>query len=179
MPPDTEQSHIQPFIEAWERLAEPRDDGAGPRLAEHPGLIDCLFLLARNQDGRMVFRKVAPGVERIFGRELVGCEFTSIWIGKYAADITATALRAMDDDLPITLRATAAQPGGGGARVDLALAPIQGQNGREPRFLGLCQRHKADASDATRPLLALELVGVAPPAGRRPAAQLRLVVSNP
>lgn len=178
MPPEFDQSHIRPFLEAWERLSDKKEPGDGPKVLEHPGLIDCLFLLAHDPEGRLIFRKVAPGVERLFGRELVGHEFMGLWRREHATEITESTRRALKSDRPLKLSARSVTLDGTPASLALALAPIQSREGREARFLGLCQRLSTKNIRPDRPVGPLSLEHITQTTAAKPARHLRLVVSN-
>lgn len=170
--------HTQALIDAWRRLGGEGDLDAGARITEHPGLVDNLFVLGWDDEGRMHFRNVGAGVERMFARELVSHDFRSLWQGEHHLTIMECAAEAMATHKPLVIRAHAMTLSGAVITLEFTLAPIRNTVTKGGRFLGLCQDLGSQSASNARPVGPLQLVAAgSPAAGERPPS-LRLVVSN-
>lgn len=171
-------AYSQALISAWEKFATETTFEDGPVAEDFPGLVESLFVVTCGADDQFAFRNVGPGVERLFGRELVEHDFLSLWEGSDRSLVLAAARSAIVDNGPVVLSACAAVLEGKAVELEFTLAPIRNASGDVSRLLGLCQTLSLAAEANGRPIGRMRLVAVFPPATPRTKPQLRLVVCN-
>lgn len=173
-------AYTQALIDAWRRFSVQAPTGDGPETDDYPGLVENLFVVAHPASNQFTFRNLGPGVERLFGRELVDHDFLSLWDPVDRPLIAAAARCAVSENGPTIINARASRLEGSSVEIEFTLAPIRNAQGEISRLLGLCQVLTPSPQPNPRPIGPMRLEAVFPPApARQPQKpRLRLVVCN-
>lgn len=171
-------AYTQALIDAWQRFSADAPEDGGPVTEDFPGLVDNLFVLACGSAEALTFRNIGTGVERLFGRDLVEHDFLSLWTSSDRAVVAAAAQCTVTEHGPTVINATASRLAGGAVDIEFTLAPIRNSRGEISRLLGLCQVLTPQQDPSARPIGAMRLEAVFPPAAKPKKPALRLVVSN-
>lgn len=170
--------NTQAIIKAWKRLAE--GDAhlvQGPMTEDYPGLIGRLFILQRISDQDYSFRVAGAALEDLLDRELADHNFLSLWRAEDKPLIRAAAEAALSANAPSLIYACGATLDGRTLHVEIALAPLNGPDGRQ-RLLGLYQTLTDEHMLNGRPIWRHWATSIYPPIPAEPIAPIRLVASN-
>lgn len=147
----------QKLIDHWNRL---REGPEAPRRAdfspmELASLAPQLFML--DQDDR--FRLVGGQIAELHQHDLRGSDFLSLWRGVDTAQVAAALTELRRAVQPVVISATAHTDEGYETRVEIALAPFAGADGRIDRIVGLYQPTSSLTRLLGRPVERLSLTG--------------------
>ena len=101
-----------------------------------PHLLQSLFILEAREDGDIVFRLAATRICDLFGRDLRGERFSSLWAHGQHADIERTAMGVMDHAMPALFNATGYSTVGHQASFEIIMMPLRSSHGACDRLLG-------------------------------------------
>ncbi|ANL28058.1 PAS domain-containing protein [Rhizobium phaseoli] len=101
-----------------------------------PHLLQSLFILEAREDGDIVFRLAGTRICDLFGRDLRGERFSSLWAHGQHADIERTAIGVMDHAMPALFNTTGYSIVGHQASFEIIMMPLRSSNGACDRVLG-------------------------------------------
>jgi hypothetical protein len=101
-----------------------------------PHLLQSLFILEAREDGDIVFRLAGTRICDLFGRDLRGERFSSLWAHGQHADIERTAMGVMDHAMPALFNATGYSTVGHQASFEIIMMPLRSSHGACDRVLG-------------------------------------------
>ncbi|WP_197486899.1 PAS domain-containing protein [Rhizobium bangladeshense] len=101
-----------------------------------PHLLQSLFILEAREDGDIVFRLAGTRICDLFGRDLRGERFSSLWAHGQHADIERTAIGVMDHAMPALFNATGYSTVGHQASFEIIMMPLRSSHGACDRVLG-------------------------------------------
>ncbi|WP_184320972.1 PAS domain-containing protein [Rhizobium phaseoli] len=101
-----------------------------------PHLLQSLFILEAREDGAIVFRLAGTRICDLFGRDLRGERFSSLWAHGQHADIERTAIGVMDHAMPALFNTTGYSIVGHQASFEIIMMPLRSSNGACDRVLG-------------------------------------------
>ncbi|MBB4478261.1 hypothetical protein GGE46_000802 [Rhizobium etli] len=101
-----------------------------------PHLLQSLFILEAREDGDIVFRLAGTRICDLFGRDLRGERFSSLWAHGQHADIERTAVGVMDHAMPALFNATGYSTVGHQASFEIIMMPLRSSHGACDRVLG-------------------------------------------
>ncbi len=169
------------LLSAWDRInADPTQSRRGPSTSDHPDLIDCLFVIERNDDGVWAFRNAGKRIARLLGRELAEHDYLDFWTGHDRTMLASFLAAVHETRLPGILKARGETLTGQRIDIEMTLAPLtrlQASPGNV-RLLGLYQTLGGDNMLMGRPVWRHRLTAIFPPDAGCEPAQLKLVASN-
>ncbi len=101
-----------------------------------PHLLQSLFILEAREDGDIVFRLAGTRICDLFGRDLRGERFSSLWAHGQHADIERTAMGVMDHAMPALFNATGYSTVGHQASFEIIMMPLRSSHAACDRVLG-------------------------------------------
>ncbi|MHC2729342.1 hypothetical protein ACVIEO_002851 [Rhizobium leguminosarum] len=101
-----------------------------------PHLLQSLFILERREGGDIGFRLAGTRICDLFGRDLRGERFSSLWANSQLADIERTAMGVMDHAMPALFNATGYSTVGHQASFEIIMMPLRSPDGACDRLLG-------------------------------------------
>ncbi|KKZ85496.1 PAS domain-containing protein [Rhizobium phaseoli] len=101
-----------------------------------PHLLQSLFILEAREDGDIVFRLAGTRICDLFGRDLRGERFSSLWAHGQHADIERTAIGVMDHAMPALFNTTGYSIVGHQGSFEIIMMPLRSSNGACDRVLG-------------------------------------------
>ncbi|NKN14135.1 PAS domain-containing protein [Rhizobium laguerreae] len=101
-----------------------------------PHLLQSLFILERREGGDIGFRLAGTRICDLFGRDLRGERFSSLWANGQLADIECTAMGVMDHAMPALFNATGYSTVGHQASFEIIMMPLRSPDGACDRLLG-------------------------------------------
>ncbi|WP_190311458.1 PAS domain-containing protein [Rhizobium phaseoli] len=101
-----------------------------------PHLLQSLFILEAREDGDIVFRLAGTRICDLFGRDLRGERFSSLWAHGQHGDIERTAIGVMDHAMPALFNTTGYSIVGHQASFEIIMMPLRSSNGACDRVLG-------------------------------------------
>lgn len=168
------------MLQAWQRLsASTGTDGAAePLMADHQSMIGLLFVLQREDQDVWSFRSAGDAMGQTMGRELVGQDFGSLWMG---ADrlMTNGLLSAIETSKrPGIIRGRGETLTGKRLELEIPLAPVEGNGSGQVRILGLYQGLGAQSLLGGRPIWRHRVSLISAPETPVEPPRLRLVANN-
>lgn len=173
--------NTQTLLTAWDRMREaPLSAGHGPKAAQHPDLIDCLFVIERSNEGAWAFRNAGERMSRILGRELAQHDYLDFWTGHDRQMLAGLLESVHESRLPGILTARGETLTGQRIDIEMTLAPLTGLQAQHnsPRLLGLYQALGGDGLLRGRPVWRHRLTAIYPPDTQIEPATLKLVANN-
>jgi len=140
-------------------------------------LLPQVFMLGCEGEAE-VFRLSGGLVADLYGRDLRGVEFKSLWRLSEQPLIMEAVARARRAAAPIVLSADAEAPSGDHIGIEICLAPLTGPNGAANRTLGLLQPTSMVGRLMGQPIRSLSLRGAALASDPRCGPYIRLVAVN-
>ncbi|EJT05342.1 PAS domain-containing protein [Rhizobium sp. CCGE 510] len=101
-----------------------------------PHLLQSLFILETREEGDIGFRLAGTRICDLFGRDLRGARFSSLWANGQHADIERTAMGVMDHTMPALFNATGYSTVGHQASFEIIMMPLRSPGGACDRLLG-------------------------------------------
>ncbi|MBB4233761.1 hypothetical protein GGD57_000299 [Rhizobium esperanzae] len=101
-----------------------------------PHLLQSLFILETREAGDIGFRLAGTRICDLFGRDLRGERFSSLWANGQDADIERTAMGVMDHTMPALFNATGYSTVGHQASFEIIMMPLRSPHGACDRLLG-------------------------------------------
>ncbi|ARM88549.1 PAS domain-containing protein [Rhizobium sp. CIAT894] len=101
-----------------------------------PHLLQSLFILETREAGDIGFRLAGTRICDLFGRDLRGERFSSLWANGQDADIERTAMGVMDHAMPALFNATGYSTVGHQASFEIIMMPLRSPHGTCDRLLG-------------------------------------------
>ncbi|WEA62056.1 PAS domain-containing protein [Rhizobium sp. BJ04] len=101
-----------------------------------PHLLQSLFILETRDAGNIGFRLAGTRICDLFGRDLRGERFSSLWGNGQHADIERTAMGVMDHTMPALFNATGYSTVGHQASFEIIMMPLRSPHGACDRLLG-------------------------------------------
>ncbi|PDS77101.1 PAS domain-containing protein [Rhizobium sp. L43] len=101
-----------------------------------PHLLQSLFILETRGAGNIGFRLAGTRICDLFGRDLRGERFASLWGNGQHADIERTAMGVMDHAMPALFNATGYSTIGHQASFEIIMMPLRSPHGACDRLLG-------------------------------------------
>ncbi|MDF9819601.1 hypothetical protein M2308_002378 [Rhizobium leguminosarum] len=101
-----------------------------------PHLLQSLFILETRDAGNIGFRLAGTRICDLFGRDLRGERFSSLWGNGQHADIERTAMGVMDHAMPALFNATGYSTIGHQASFEIIMMPLRSPHGACDRLLG-------------------------------------------
>ncbi|WP_179869684.1 PAS domain-containing protein [Rhizobium chutanense] len=101
-----------------------------------PHLLQSLFILETREPGNIGFRLAGTRICDLFGRDLRGERFSSLWANGQDADIERTAMGVMDHAMPALFNATGYSTVGHQASFEIIMMPLRSPHGACDRLLG-------------------------------------------
>ena len=101
-----------------------------------PHLLQSLFILETREEGDIGFRLAGTRICDLFGRDLRGARFSSLWANGQHADIERTAMGVMDHVLPALFNATGYSTVGHQASFEIIMMPLRSPGGACDQLLG-------------------------------------------
>ena len=170
------------LLDAWRRMntMAAQAQVETPRVNEHPGLIDRLFVLEQKRDGAWLFRNAGGSVSGLLGRQLVDHDFLNLWTGPDRPMMSAFLEAVQLDGAPGVVRGRGETMTGQRVELELTLMPLAKQSERPDtaRLLGLYQTLGGEPMLRGRPVWRHRISMLVPPDTRPPGPQLKLVASN-
>ncbi|HPF24057.1 MAG TPA: PAS domain-containing protein [Hyphomonas sp.] len=170
------------LLDAWRRMNAHTDPvgSESPRVTDHPGLIDRLFVLEHKRDGAWLFRNAGGSVSSLMGRQLVDHDFLNLWTGPDRPMMSAFLEAVQLDGAPGVIRGRGETLTGQRVELELTLMPLAKQSERPDtsRLLGLYQTLGGEPMLKGRPVWRHRISMLVPPDTRVPGPQLKLVASN-
>lgn len=169
------------LLSAWQRMTEqPGHPERGPNSANHPDLIDCLFVIERSEEGIWGFRNAGDQMARLLGRELADHDFLDFWTGHDRILLEAFLEMTHDSHLPAIVMARGETLTGQRIDVEITLAPLPhlaSALGRV-RLIGLYQTLGGSGMLSGRPVWRHRVTAIYPPDVPIEPVGLHLVASN-
>lgn len=173
--------NTQTLLSAWERMNDSAAESAGvEKASDHPGLLDCLFVIERSDEGRWLFRNSGDQLGKLLGRDLGQHDCLDFWTGHDRVMVESLIDSVRESRKPGVLHATGETLTGTQVDIELMLAPLPAPRERtnQTRLLGLYQVLQPQAILKGRPVWRHRVTAIYPPRPDRQAAQLRLVANN-
>jgi len=173
--------NTQTLLSAWQRMsAAPAQVGHGPSTKDHPDLVDCLFVIERDEDGTWLFRNAGERMARLLGRELAEHDYLDFWTGPDRNMLLAFLSSVHESRLPGILKARGETLTGQRIDIEMTLAPLTSlqPNSRKVRLLGLYQTLGGAGMLMGRPVWRHRLTAIYPPDVRSEPVRLKLVANN-
>lgn len=132
-----QQTTIEIF-EYWNRIRGAADAPLKSQVEPSavPHLLQSLFILETREDGDIGFRLAGTRICDLFGRDLRGERFSSLWPHGQNEDIERTAMGVMDHAMPALFNATGYSTVGHQASFEIVMMPLRSPQGGCDRLLG-------------------------------------------
>lgn len=170
------------LLDAWRRLNAhaAHIQGEAPRVNDHPGLVERLFVIENKRDGAWLFRTAGGSLTSLLGRQLINHDFLSLWTGPDRPMMSAFLEAVQLDGAPGVARGRGETLTGQRVEIELTLMPLAKQTERADRhrLLGLYQTLGGEPLLKGRPVWRHRISMLVPPDTRMPGPQLKLVASN-
>jgi hypothetical protein len=170
------------LLDAWRRMNAKAADGdaESPRVNDHPGLIDRLFVLENKRDGAWHFRTAGDSLTALLGRPLVDHDFLNLWTGPDKHMMSAFLESVELDGAPGVARCRGETLTGQRVEIELTVMPLakQSESPDSNRLLGLYQTLGGEPLLKGRPVWRHRVSMLVPPDTRAVEPQLKLVASN-
>ena len=170
------------LLDAWRRMNANNASAAfeSPRVEDHPGLIDRLFVLENKRDGAWLFRTAGGSLTGLLGRPLVDHDFLNLWSGPDKSMMSAFLDAVQLDGAPGVIRGRGETMTGQRVELELTLMPLVKQSeGRDSfRLLGLYQTLGGEPMLKGRPVWRHRVSMLVPPDTRMSEPRVKLVASN-
>ncbi|QWW69550.1 PAS domain-containing protein [Rhizobium sp. WYJ-E13] len=101
-----------------------------------PHLLSSLFILETEADRQIRFRLAGTKICDLFGHDLRGERFSSLWANGHNEDIERTAKGVMDHTIPTLFNATGYSTAGHHAAFEIIVMPLRSHEGGCDRLLG-------------------------------------------
>lgn len=101
-----------------------------------PHLLSSLFILETEADRHIRFRLAGTKICDLFGRDLRGERFSTLWANGQHEDIDRTAEGSMDHAIPTLFNATGYSTAGHHAAFEIIMMPLRSPEGGCDRLLG-------------------------------------------
>jgi hypothetical protein len=170
------------MLDAWRRMNANSAAGAveSPRVEDHPGLIDRLFVLENKRDGAWLFRTAGTSLTSLLGRPLVDHDYLNLWSGPDKPMMSAFLDAVQLDGAPGVIRGRGETLTGQRVEIELTLMPLAKQTERPDsnRLLGLYQTLGGEPLLKGRPVWRHRVSMLVPPDTRVSEPRLKLIASN-
>jgi hypothetical protein len=129
------------LIDYWR---ERKGDAVAPaRMDINPGdfadLLPQVFIVGREQAGRVPFRLTGGFVADLHARDLRGEDALSLWALSHRLDVKSSLAIARRRGQPVVISADIRAIGAPSVGMEVLFAPLRGKSGETDRFLGLYQ----------------------------------------
>lgn len=181
MNPTTHHPNTETLLSAWARMTQsPEAEPPKTKAADHPDLLECLFVIERSEEGRWLFRNAGDRLSKLLGRELSSHDCLDFWTGHDRTMVTSLINSVRESHKPGILQATGETLTGTHVNIELTFAPLPTPRPRHnhSRLLGLYQIIEPQPILKGRPVWRHRITAVYPPKIDRRPAGLRLVASN-
>lgn len=181
MTPTTHHPNTETLISAWERMTQSPDAvETTTKAADHPDLLECLFVIERSEEGRWLFRNAGDRLGALLGRELSAHDCLDFWTGHDRGMVRCLMDSVRESRTPGILQATGETLTGTQVNIELTLAPLPTpkKDMEQARLMGLYQVLEPHLVLKGRPVWRHRITAVYPPKIARQPAGLRLVASN-
>lgn len=170
------------LLDAWRRLNAKAAEAATetPRVNDHPGLVERLFVLEKKRDGAWLFRTAGGTLTSLLGRHLIDHDFLNMWTGPDRPMMSAFLDAVQLDSAPGVIRGRGETMTGQRVELELTLMPLakQSEQTDNQRLLGLYQTLGGEAFLKGRPVWRHRISMLVPPDTRLAEPRLKLVASN-
>ena len=173
--------NTETLLSAWERMTQsPNAMTSKAKAADHPDLLECLFVIERSEEGRWLFRNAGNRLGKLLGRELSSHDCLDFWTGHDRAMVSALIDSVRQSHKPGILQANGETLTGTHVNIELTFAPLPTPRPKQDqsRLLGLYQIIEPEPVLKGRPVWRHRITAVFPPKPERQPANLRLVASN-
>ncbi len=120
-----------------------------------------VFILSREPDrGVWQFRLAGTRLCSLFGRELKGCEFASLWTPRERDDARRITAAVADDSAPVTAGIDARDADGCTCECELLLLPLRHQGRTHARMIGGLFPARPLPEGTPHPVVALSFVSL-------------------
>ncbi len=177
----THHPNTETLLSAWERMTQsPSPEPTKTRAADHPDLLECLFVIERSEEGRWLFRNAGDRLGKLLGRELSSHDCLDFWTGHDRAMVSSLIDSVRESRKPGILQATGETLTGTHVNIELTFAPLPTPRPKQDqsRLLGLYQIIEPQPILKGRPVWRHRITAVFPPKVDRQQAGLRLVANN-
>lgn len=165
------------LLEAWRRMETDRSGKSGPPAAEHPSLLENLFVIQRVSLSTAPFRITGGGVAKRLGGEDV--DFMDMWRPQDRILCAGLLEAIIDEEQPGILQGIGETLTGNRMEVEIALAPLGKTAASRGRFLGLYQPVTSPMALKGQPVWRHQLTSLIMPEPKSPRmSHLRLVANN-
>lgn len=167
------------LLEAWRRMESDRSGHAGPPAADHPALLENLFVIHRVNETSVPFRITGGAVSKRFGREANQLDFLDIWRPQDRIILAGLIESVIDEGQPGIMHGHGQSMTGNEIEVEIALAPLGRTAATRGRLLGLYQPVSGVHQLKGQPVWRHQLSSLVMPEPKiRRLSHLRLVASN-
>ena len=170
------------LLDAWRRMnAKPsRQDNDSPKVVDHPGLIERLFMIEHMRDDAWLFRTAGESLTGLLGRQLINHNFLNLWTGPDKTMMSAFLEAVQLDGAPGVARGRGETMTGQRVELEVSLMPLNGTatHRNDRRLLGLYQTLGGEPLLKGRPVWRHRVSMLVPPDTRMAGPQLKLVASN-
>ena len=177
----THHPNTETLLSAWARMTEAPDaEPATSKAADHPDLLECLFVIERSEEGRWLFRNAGQRLSDLLGRELSAHDCLDFWTGHDRTMVSSLIDSVRESRKPGILQATGETLTGTHVNIELTFAPLPTPrpDRTQSRLLGLYQIIEPQPVLKGRPVWRHRITALFPPTVDRQPAGLRLVASN-
>ncbi|MCR9271288.1 MAG: PAS domain-containing protein [Henriciella sp.] len=177
----THHPNTETLLSAWARMnGAPSAPNEGARAADHPELLECLFVIERSDEGRWLFRNAGDQLGKLLGRDLGEQDCLDFWTGHDRNMVQSLIDSVRESRKPGILHATGETLTGTQVTIELTLAPLPTPrtDAAKNRLLGLYQILQAYPVLQGRPVWRHRVTAIYPPAIERQPSHIRLVASN-
>lgn len=167
------------LLEAWRRMETDQSGRSGPPAADHPALLENLFVAHRVSETSVPFRITGGAVSKRLGREATGLDFLDIWRPQDRMILSGLIESVIDEGQPGLLQGFGQSMTGREIEVEIALAPLGRTAATRGRLLGLYQPVNGVTALNGQSVWRHQLHRLVMPEPRiRRMSHLRLVASN-
>lgn len=167
------------MLQAWTRITKSPDDvDGGPSAEDFPELLGRLFIIESSHSGFMSFRIAGDQLSSVLGRNLIGTNFLSLWIGPDRELASALLQCIISENRPGLLRGYGETSHNRRVEIEIAIAPLGRQRSGRDKFLCLYQTLGGEAMLNNKSVWSHRIRSLHPPEPERRPANLRLVQNN-
>lgn len=167
------------LLEAWSRMETDRSGRTGPPAADHPALLENLFVLHRVSETSVPFRITGGAVTKRLGREAPELDFMDIWRPQDRIILAGMIESIIDEGQPGLIHGYGQSMTGNEIEIEIALAPLGKTIATRGRLLGLYQPVEGVHALKGQPVWRHQLKTLVMPEPKvRRMSHLRLVANN-
>ncbi|OCW58815.1 PAS domain-containing protein [Hoeflea olei] len=119
-----------------------------------------VFICDLDAEHRLAFRLAGTALCALYGRELKGSSFSSLWLADGARNAARTGVAVATQTTPAVLSLDGLSNGGRVAQAEMLLLPITGPSGRHDRLIGLVSVFERPYWVGSDPLAGFSTTGI-------------------